>query len=407
MKKITAITILLCSFLYTTAQYKNDNVLYKTVFPQELCNELKNHPDRLLLDVRSSGEYEDTSSAVRYNLGHLKGAKNIDVQELSKRISEISAYKNKPVFVYCSHSQRSRRASTMLADSGFTKVFNINGGVTSIRQFPDNACLQQLLETKVAYKVIPPTTLCKKMAKNANDIFILDVRSDSAFNHISKDAKVNSYGYFKGSTHIAYADLEKNIDKLPMDKEIILVDMYSDDAARAAKLLTQKNFTKVSVLLEGIDRYLLTDKKNLACKPDDYISPVKFSTITSPELNVFTRLSRPYIFLDVREQNEYDNNSPDLYKNNVGKLKDEVHMPLTMLNDQLPLLERYKEQTVIVFAFGSNKEVFSAANILSQNGFKNVVVLMGGIFNVRWTAANIKGNKDLLRLVTDLPEGEK
>ena len=281
MKKITAITILLCSFLYGTSQYKNDNVLYKTVFPQELCNELQKHPGYLLLDVRSSGEYEDTSTSVRYNLGHLKNAKNIEVQELDKRINEIAAYKNKPVFVYCSHSQRSRRASTMLADSGFTNIININGGVTSIRQFPDNACLQQLLETKVAYKVIPAVTLCKKMANNPKDIFLLDVRSDSAFNHISKDAKINAYGYFKNSMHIPLATLEQNIDKIPADKEIILIDMYSDDAARTAKLLTQKNFKRVSVLLEGIDRYLLTDKQKLSCKPGDYISPVAYSTMNS------------------------------------------------------------------------------------------------------------------------------
>ena len=34
-------------------------------------------------------------------------------------------------------------------------------------------------------------------------------------------------------------------------------------------------------------------------------------------------------------------------------------------------------------------------------------MLLGGIFNVRWTAANIKGNKDLLRLVTDVPDENK
>ena len=129
--------MLFCYSLCGFAQYKNDNVAYKTVFPQELCKELQKYPDRLLLDVRSSGEYEDTSTSVRYNLGHLKNAKNIDVQELGKRISEISAYKNKPVFVYCSHSQRSPQASHLLTENGFNKVFNMAGGLSVLE---DSSC---------------------------------------------------------------------------------------------------------------------------------------------------------------------------------------------------------------------------------------------------------------------------
>src|SRR4051812_23469058 len=115
-----------------TAQYKNDNVVYKTVFPQDLCKAMEENPGYLLLDVRSPGEFSDTSSAIGSNLGHINGAINIDIRQIQKRINEISAYKDKPVFVYCSHSQRSRRVSKMLADSGFTKVNNINGGMTAI-----------------------------------------------------------------------------------------------------------------------------------------------------------------------------------------------------------------------------------------------------------------------------------
>jgi rhodanese-related sulfurtransferase len=113
------------------AQYKNDNVLYKTVDWTNLCNTLQNNKGYLLLDVRSAGEYADTSSYVQLNIGHLKGALNINVRELGKRLAEIDSYKNKPVFVYCSHSQRSRRAGKLLSDSGFTNVFNINAGMTA------------------------------------------------------------------------------------------------------------------------------------------------------------------------------------------------------------------------------------------------------------------------------------
>src|SRR5689334_13711449 len=107
-------------------QFKNDNVLYKTVDPADLCSTLEKNKGYILLDVRSSPEYADTSTSASLNLGHLKGARNIDIGQLGKRLSEIKEYKDQPVFVYCSHSQRSRRASKMLADSGYTNVFNIN-----------------------------------------------------------------------------------------------------------------------------------------------------------------------------------------------------------------------------------------------------------------------------------------
>src|ERR1044071_4450127 len=114
-----------------SAQYKNDNVKFKTVDPTDLCAFLQANPGYLILDVRSKGENCDTSSN-GLNIGRIKGAKNIDVGELGGRLNEISDYKESPVFVYCSHSQRSRRASAMLADSGFTHVYNINGGMTAV-----------------------------------------------------------------------------------------------------------------------------------------------------------------------------------------------------------------------------------------------------------------------------------
>src|SRR6185503_21028480 len=131
LHKFCLLLFLLAS-ITVKSQFKNDNVLYKTVDPADLCAALEKNKGYVLLDVRSPGEYADTSTSPSYNLGHLKGARNINISDLGKRISEIKDYKDQPVFVYCSHSQRSRRAGKMLADSGFTKVYNINGGMTAI-----------------------------------------------------------------------------------------------------------------------------------------------------------------------------------------------------------------------------------------------------------------------------------
>jgi hypothetical protein len=47
------------------AQFKADNVKYTTVFPEELCKTLMANQDYTSLDVRSQGEYDDTSNVGR------------------------------------------------------------------------------------------------------------------------------------------------------------------------------------------------------------------------------------------------------------------------------------------------------------------------------------------------------
>lgn len=68
-----------------------------------------------LLDVRTPGEFAS---------GHLDGAKNIPVQELSARIAEVGS-KDVPIVVYCRSGARSSSATKLLREAGFTKVANL------------------------------------------------------------------------------------------------------------------------------------------------------------------------------------------------------------------------------------------------------------------------------------------
>jgi len=74
----------------------------------------------VILDVRTQKEFKS---------GHIKGATLIPVQELSGRIGEISAMKDKQVFVYCHSGMRSGMAAGILKKNGFTKVLNLRGGI--------------------------------------------------------------------------------------------------------------------------------------------------------------------------------------------------------------------------------------------------------------------------------------
>ncbi len=69
----------------------------------------------IIIDVRSPGEFAG---------GHIKGAKNIPLNEIGAKINEIKKL-NKPVIACCASGMRSSQATSVLKQNG---VEAINGG---------------------------------------------------------------------------------------------------------------------------------------------------------------------------------------------------------------------------------------------------------------------------------------
>ena len=69
----------------------------------------------IIIDVRSSGEFSG---------GHIKGSKNIPLNEISAKINEIKKL-NKPVIACCASGMRSSQATSILKQNG---IDAINGG---------------------------------------------------------------------------------------------------------------------------------------------------------------------------------------------------------------------------------------------------------------------------------------
>jgi rhodanese-related sulfurtransferase len=120
---------------------KASSIKFKNIDLNEMCDRLKANPQVILLDVRSPGEFNGSSKDVP-SFGHFKNAININVQELEKRVNELSRYKNSEVIVYCSRSHRSPVASYFLGKQGFTKVKNMLGGVSTFT-VPNLYCLEK------------------------------------------------------------------------------------------------------------------------------------------------------------------------------------------------------------------------------------------------------------------------
>ena len=89
--------------------------------PQEFEKQLATEGERILLDVRTPGEFGER---------HLAGALNIDYNgaDYNSRIGNLD--KTQPVYVYCLSGGRSAAAAQTLTEIGFTKVFEMNGGIS-------------------------------------------------------------------------------------------------------------------------------------------------------------------------------------------------------------------------------------------------------------------------------------
>jgi rhodanese-related sulfurtransferase len=88
---------------------------------------LATHPEALVLDVRNPDEWND-------DLGHIEGARQIPLPDLSSRMGEIEGWKENPIVVVCRVGGRSRTAAELLRSSGYRQALNLEGGMVAWRQ---------------------------------------------------------------------------------------------------------------------------------------------------------------------------------------------------------------------------------------------------------------------------------
>ncbi len=86
--------------------------------PQALRGRIQAEPGLQLVDVRTPEEFQG---------GHLKGAKNIPVDQLQSRAGELS--KDKPLALYCRSGSRSASALRIVTGLGFKSAQHLEGGI--------------------------------------------------------------------------------------------------------------------------------------------------------------------------------------------------------------------------------------------------------------------------------------
>lgn len=121
MKKITIIIILFLSIALIGCENKkekvSENKVVKTISIDEVKEIIDNHDEYKkiqIIDVRTKEEYNES---------HLKGAKNIPLDN----IKDINISKDTEIIVYCRSGARSREAANILISLGYKNINDMGG----------------------------------------------------------------------------------------------------------------------------------------------------------------------------------------------------------------------------------------------------------------------------------------
>ena len=382
MVKIYSVLAILFSITATTSaqHYKLDNKVYKTISWNEFFGRLERNPKLVFFDIRTAGERHDTSQYSANNQGRIHGANQIDYYQFDKYYPELLKHKEDTIYLYCSHSMRSRRLAKQLTDSSFKNVVSVNGGMSYLnlmgnKSFP---LRKKYYEADIKYKLISPFEFAAKL--NDKSVLVIDVRADSIYFGTGGDEQDKSYGKVAGVKHIASINIPDSIGLLNKNKEIILVDNYGDISSVAANNLFEKGFKNVGILFYGLDEL----RSTVSSDKRKYLQ-LQYPSILSSELLMLKKAGKVAI-IDIRTESEF--NSTDTVKwKNVGRLKDAVNIPLSELTERK--IEPYRNKMIVIYDnMMMPPELYKSAELFKQFGIRNFALLSGGVFQINWEIAN-------------------
>lgn len=126
IKVIVVAALVSLSACNTSRKDKNVNIAeIEMVSPTQVYEAVYGEDSLQVVDVRTAEEY---------SVNHLKNAQNICVTSPDFKDKVAGLDRNLPVYVYCKKGGRSAKAATILKDMGFSKVYDLQGGITNWQQ---------------------------------------------------------------------------------------------------------------------------------------------------------------------------------------------------------------------------------------------------------------------------------
>lgn len=358
--------------------FKLDNVAYQTVDWNVFFKRLEKNPNLVLFDIRTPGERNDNSEYVAYNQGKIKGAIETDFWEFEKYYPQYLKHKNDTVYLYCSHSKRSRLLAKRLSDSLFAKVVSINGGLSYLNNYRQQkfARSNRHYTNNLNYDLISPFDFVKK--RNAKNTILIDVRPDSIYFQKASVEWENSFGTIQTALHIPFDQIQENFARIDTSKEIVLFDNEGSQAPLAANYFHQQG-KKVGVLLFGLDNLQHT----VSSKDRKFLN-AKYRVVLPSELLQLSKKSNA-IFIDTRTPEAYIGKD-SVATNNVGRLKNAVNIPLAGISKEQ--FQKFKNKKIVLYDLMMQDDLYEYAKRLKALGINDFYLLAGGINLVKWEIAN-------------------
>lgn len=389
-----SITALLLQLISCWAISQNN---YQEIsLPELMKNIMHGEKDYLILDVRTKGEYHDSlTSGKHLNIGRIKGAINIPLQDLqrdSNALKTLDAHKDKNIYVICSHSYRSRTISNLLLRNGFTKITNVQGGMSEwYRDFDGlKPFAPVMLEKNIPYPNISPAELFEKMKKKEEIVFIGFKNAPRGFFDTIITKLYNYFPDFKNTIYFRAVDSAAVLNKARelQGKTIVTFNTIGMGGGEMAAWLTQNHIPHVNYLvgnLAGFFEYMANYQD--AEKKEKYFtvkSGIEFysglSLCRALEKNKAIRL------VDLRHDTLFAKTTTGT-KISYKKLKGAVNFPFYKTAEEFA--SQFPDKSKEYVLLGQQNYVgIELANELVKKGYK-VGWLIGGNERWEWYTNNI------------------
>jgi rhodanese-related sulfurtransferase len=90
-------------------------------------------PQEVIRLMNQGATVLDLRAADAYAAGHINGARHFDPGQIASAAEALKKYKERPLIVYCDRGSTAPSAVRTLVQQGFTKVFNLRGGLAAWR----------------------------------------------------------------------------------------------------------------------------------------------------------------------------------------------------------------------------------------------------------------------------------
>jgi rhodanese-related sulfurtransferase len=90
-------------------------------------------PQEVIRLMNQGATVLDLRAADAFAAGHITGARHFDAAQIAAAGETLKRYKERPLIVYCDRGTAAAGAVRTLGQQGFTKVFNLRGGIAAWR----------------------------------------------------------------------------------------------------------------------------------------------------------------------------------------------------------------------------------------------------------------------------------